>query len=100
MTTKLALDLPDSFAQALANSHPSGDLHEAAAYVLTEYLKEGSIIGRLAQRADHKARNQSIVERVRSGVPRAEVAREFHLSTIRVHQIMASHAALTTSQIT
>ena len=31
MTTKLALDLPDSFAEALARKHPSGDLHEAAA---------------------------------------------------------------------
>jgi len=100
MTTKLSLDLPDSLALALASSHPSGDLHEAAAYVLTEYLKEGSIIGRLAQRADHKARNLAIVERVRSGVPRAEVARAFHLSTIRVHQIMASQPPLTTSQNT
>jgi hypothetical protein len=94
MTTKLALDLPDAFAQALADSHPSGDLHEAAAYILTEYIKEGSVIGRLAQRADHKARNLAIWEAVKSGEPRASVAQRFHLSTIRVHQIMASHAAL------
>jgi hypothetical protein len=100
MTTKLALDLPDSLAQALANSHPSGDLHEAAAYVLTEYLKEGSIIGRLAQRADHKARNLAIWNAVKSGEPRASVAQRFHLSTIRVHQIMASHAALTRTENT
>jgi len=80
MTTKLALDLPDSFAQALADKHHSGDLHEAAAHALTIYLHP--------ERA-YTERNQAIHAAVNSGIPRGQVAKNFNLSLIRIHQIMA-----------
>jgi DNA-binding NarL/FixJ family response regulator len=80
MTTKLALDLPDSLAQALADKHPSGDLHEAAAHALTIYLHP--------ERA-YTERNQAIHAAVNSGIPRGQVAKNFNLSLIRIHQIMA-----------
>jgi len=80
MTTKLALDLPDSFAQALADKHPSGDLHEAAAHALQSYLNPDIL---------HEPRDQAIRTAVLAGTPRPEVAKRWGLSLIRVHQIMA-----------
>jgi hypothetical protein len=84
MTTKLALDLPDSFAKALADKHPSGDLHEAAAHALTAYLDPTRL---------HKERNEAIRAAVMGGQSRSNVAKKFNLSLIRVHQIMAQAMA-------
>ena len=80
MTTKLALDLPDSLAQALAAKHHSHDLHEAAAHALITYLHP--------ERA-YTERNQAIRDAVRGGESRSNVAKRFNLSLIRVHQILA-----------
>jgi hypothetical protein len=80
MTTKLALDLPDSLAQALAAKHPSGDLHEAAAHALLSYIDPKHL---------HKQRNIDIRNAVNSGTPRSQVAKNYGLSLIRIHQIMA-----------
>jgi hypothetical protein len=82
MTTKLALDLPDSFAQALAAKHPSGDLHEAAAHALLSYLDPKHL---------HVERNEAIRAAVQGGLSRGAVAKKFNLSLIRVHQLMAKH---------
>ena len=82
MTTKLALDLPDSFAQALAAKHPSGDLHEAAAHALLSYLDPKKL---------HEQRNADIRAAVQGGESRSNVAKKFNLSLIRVHQIMAEN---------
>ena len=81
MTTKLALDLPDSFAKALADKHPSGDLHEAAAHALTIYLDP---------KQAHVQRNADIRAAVMGGQSRGAVAKRFNLSLIRVHQILAT----------
>jgi len=81
MTTKLSLDLPDSLAQALAAKHPSGDLHEAAAHALLSYLDPRKL---------HAERNEAIRAAVAGGQSRGAVAKQFNLSLIRVHQIMAS----------
>ena len=81
MTTKLALDLPDSMAQAIAAKHPSGDLHEAAAHALLAYLDPRKL---------HAQRNADICAAVKGGESRSSVAKRFNLSLIRVHQIVAS----------
>jgi len=80
MTTKLALDLPDAFAQALADKHPSGDLHEAAAHALTAYIHPKTL---------NDPRDAAIRAEVLAGATRPAVAKKYHLSLIRVHQIMA-----------
>jgi len=80
MTTKLALDLPDAMAQALAAKHHSGDLHEAAAHALTIYLDP---------KQTYTQRNADIRAAVKGGLSRSEVAKRFNLSLIRVHQIMS-----------
>jgi hypothetical protein len=79
---QLSLDLPDAFAQALADSHPSGDLHEAAAHALQSYLDPTMT---------NKPRDEAIRAAVLAGTPRPEVAKKYRLSLIRVHQIMAKH---------
>jgi DNA-binding NarL/FixJ family response regulator len=84
MTTKLALDLPDSMAQALADKHHSGDLHEAAAHALTIYLDPTKT---------YTQRNRDIRAAVMGGQSRGAVAKRFNLSLIRVHQIMAGTVA-------
>ena len=81
MTTKLSLDLPDALAQALADKHHSGDLHEAAAHALLSYLDPRRL---------HAERNQAIRDAVMGGQSRSSVAKKFGLSLIRVHQIMAT----------
>jgi hypothetical protein len=81
MTTKLALDLPDSFAEALARKHPSGDLHEAAAHALQSYLDPKLL---------RVPRDKVIRDAVLAGTPRTELAKQFNLSLIRIHQIMAA----------
>ena len=81
MTTKLSLDLPDALAQALADKHHSGDLHEAAAHAL--------IISLHPKRA-YTERNEAIRDAVHAGQSRGAVAKQFGLSLIRVHQIMAT----------
>jgi len=80
MTTKLALDLPDAFAQALADKHPSGDLHEAAAHALQSYINPKIL---------HDPRDAAIRTEVQAGATRPAVAKKYKLSLIRVHQIMA-----------
>jgi hypothetical protein len=80
MTAKLALDLPDALAEALAAAHPSNDLHEAAAHALLSYLHP---------KQRHDPRDQAIRDAVMGGEPRSGVAKRFNLSLIRVHQIMA-----------
>ena len=82
MTTKLSLDLPDALAQALADKHHSGDLHEAAAHALTIYLHPDQT---------YTQRNEAIRDAVHAGRSRGAVAKQFNLSLIRVHQIMATH---------
>ena len=84
MTTKLALDLPDTFAKALADKHPSGDLHEAAAHALESYLNPKVL---------HDPRDQAIRTEVQAGATRPAVAKRWGLSLIRVHQIMAQAMA-------
>lgn len=79
---QLSLDLPDAFAQALADSHPSGDLHEAAAHALTAYLHPKTL---------NDPRDEAIRAAVLAGTPRPELAKKYRLSLIRVHQIMAKH---------
>ena len=85
MTTKLALDLPDAMAQALADKHHSGDLHEAAAHALIIYLHP--------ERA-YTERNRDIRAAVMGGLSRGAVAKKFGLSLIRVHQIMAEKVGI------
>lgn len=80
MTTKLALDLPDAFAQALADKHPSGDLHEAAAHALQSYINPKIL---------HDPRDAAIRADVMGGLSRPAVATKYGLSLVRVHQIMA-----------
>jgi hypothetical protein len=80
MTTKLALDLPDDFAQALAAAHPSNDLHEAAAHALTAYIHP---------KLRNVPRDQAIRDAVKGGLSRELTAKKHGLSLIRVHQIMA-----------
>ena len=80
MTTKLALDLPDSLAQALAAKQPTGDLHEAAAHALLSNIDPKRL---------HEQRNADIRSAVMGGLSRSEVAKRFNLSLIRIHQIMA-----------
>ncbi|CAB4123488.1 hypothetical protein UFOVP48_4 [uncultured Caudovirales phage] len=82
MTTRLSLDLPDAFAEALAAKHHSHDLHEAAAHALTIYLHPDQA---------YTERNQAIRAAVHAGQSRSSVAKQFNLSLIRVHQIMATH---------
>lgn len=86
MTRLLSLDLPDTFADALANSHESKDLHMAAAAALMAWVK------RTPQYAkpDLAKRDAEIVEQVlQKHQTRANVAKAYQLSTIRVHQIIA-----------
>lgn len=82
MTTRLSLDLPDALAQALADKHHSHDLHEAAAHALLSYLDPRKL---------HTERNEAIRDAVHAGRSRGAVAKQFNLSLIRVHQIMATH---------
>ena len=84
MTTKLSLDLPDAFAEALAAKHHSHDLHEAAAHALLSYLDPRKL---------HAERNQAIQDAVAGGMSRSAVAKRFNLSLIRIHQIMATGVA-------
>ena len=90
---KLSLELPDSFADALTNSHESKDLHMAAAAALMAWVK------RTPQPAyakpDLAKRDAEIVERVmQKHETRANVAKAYQLSEIRVHQIIAKHKKL------
>jgi hypothetical protein len=85
MTTTLTLNLPDSFAQALAERHPSG-LEAAAAVALKAYLTGGRPI-------INKARDAEIVRLILDGKRRADIARDFNLSIVRVNQLAAEHNA-------
>ena len=90
MTKLLSLDLPDTFADALANSHESKDLHMAAAAALMAWVK------RTPQPAyakpDLAKRDAEIVENVlQKHQTRANVAKAYNLSEIRIHQIIAKH---------
>jgi DNA-directed RNA polymerase specialized sigma subunit len=87
MTKLLSLDLPDTFADALANSHESKDLHMAAAAALMAWVKR--------TKPDLAKRDAEIVERVlQKHETRANVAKAYQLSEIRVHQIIAKHKKL------
>jgi DNA-binding NarL/FixJ family response regulator len=83
MTTPLTLNLPDSFAQALAAKHPSG-LEAAAAVALKAYVTGGRPI-------INKERDVNIVRLILDGQRRADIAREFNLSIVRINQIAAEH---------
>jgi len=85
MTTTLTLNLPDAFAQALAAKHPSG-LEAAAAVALKAYLTGGRPI-------INKERDASIVHLILDGQRRADIAKEFNLSIVRINQIAAEHNA-------
>lgn len=86
MTKLLSLDLPDTFADALANSHESKDLHMAAAAALMAWVKRKPEY----TKPDLAKRDAEIVERVlQKHETRANVAKAYQLSEIRVHQIIA-----------
>jgi DNA-directed RNA polymerase specialized sigma subunit len=87
MTKLLSLDLPDTFADALANSHESKDLHMAAAAALMAWVKRTPYT-----KPDLTKRDAEIVERVlQKHETRANVAKAYNLSEIRIHQIIAKH---------
>ena len=84
----LSLDLPDTFADALANSHESKDLHMAAAAALMAWVKRTPQPAYM--KPDLAKRDAEIVERVmQKHETRANVAKAYQLSEIRVHQIIA-----------
>lgn len=84
--TTLVLELPDTFAKALADKHPGG-LEAAAAVALKAYVTGG-------RPQINKERDAAIVERIKSGARRADVAKEFSISLVRVNQIAAEHGDL------
>jgi DNA-directed RNA polymerase specialized sigma subunit len=89
---KLSLELPDSFADALTNSHESKDLHMAAAAALMAWVKPARPA---YAKPDLAKRDAEIAERVlQKHETRANVARAYQLSEIRVHQIIAKHKKL------
>jgi hypothetical protein len=86
-TITLTLELPEAFAKALAAKHPSG-LEAAAAVALKAYLTGGRPI-------INKDRDAEIVRLILDGKRRADIAREYNLSIVRVNQIAAEHDVTT-----
>lgn len=84
--TTLVLELPDTFAKALADKHPGG-LEAAAAVALKAYVTGG-------RPQINKERDAVIVERIKAGVRRADIAKEFSISLVRVNQIAAEQGGL------
>jgi len=84
--TTLVLKLPDAFAKALAAKH-SGGLEAAAAVALKAYLTGGRPV-------INKERDAAIVEQIKSGARRADIAKEFSISLVRVNQIAAEQGGL------
>jgi hypothetical protein len=86
-TVTLTLDLPEQFAKALAAKHPSG-LEAAAAVALRAYLTGGRPIV-------NKDRDAAIVRLILDGKRRADIAKEFDLSIVRINQIAAENNVTT-----
>jgi len=82
----LVLELPEAFAKALAAKHPGG-LDAAAAVALKAYVTGG-------RPQINKERDTAIIERIKSGARRADIAKEFEISLVRVNQIAAEHGDL------
>jgi DNA-binding NarL/FixJ family response regulator len=82
-TVTLTLELPEQFAKVLASKHPQG-LEAAAAVALKGYVTGG----RPVKNTD---RDAAIVRLILDGKRRADIAREYSLSIVRVNQIAAEH---------
>jgi transposase len=82
--TTLVLELPDAFAKALSAKHPGG-LEAAAAVALKAYLTGGRPV-------INKDRDAAIVRLILDGKRRADIAKEFDLSIVRINQIAAEHS--------
>ena len=86
-TITLTLQLPEQFANALAAKHPSG-LEAAAAVALKAYVTGGRPI-------INKDRDAAIVRLILDGKRRADIAKEFDLSIVRINQIAAENQVTT-----
>ena len=86
-TITLTLNLPESFAKALAAKHSDG-LEAAAAFALKAYVTGG-------RPQINKERDAAIVRLILDGKRRADIAREFTLSIVRINQIAAEHNVTT-----
>lgn len=85
--TTLVLELPEAFAKALSAKHPDG-LEAAAAFALKAYVTGG-------RPQINKERDANIVRLILDGKRRADIAKEFGISLVRVNQIAAEHGGLT-----
>lgn len=86
-TITLTLNLPEPFAKALAAKHTDG-LEAAAAIALRAYVTGG-------RPQINKDRDAAIVRLILDGKRRADIAREFSLSVVRINQIAAEHNVTT-----
>jgi DNA-binding NarL/FixJ family response regulator len=86
-TIALTLNLPESFAKALAAKHADG-LEAAAAVALKAYVTGG-------RPQINKERDADIVRLILDGKRRADIARDFNLSIVRINQIAAEHNVTT-----
>jgi len=82
-TVTLTLKLPEQFAKVLASKHPQG-LEAAAAVALKGYVTGGRPV-------KNTERDAAIVRLILDGKRRADIAREYNLSIVRVNQIAAEH---------
>lgn len=82
-TITLTLELPEQFAKVLASKHPRG-LEAAAAVALKGYVTGGRPVV-------NTERDKEIIRLILDGKRRADIAREYKLSTIRINQIAAEH---------
>jgi len=82
-TITLTLQLPEQFAKVLASRHPSG-LEAAAAVALKAYVTGGRPV-------INKERDVGIIRLILDGKRRADIAREYNLSVVRINQIAAEH---------
>jgi DNA-binding NarL/FixJ family response regulator len=85
--TTLHLELPEAFAQALAKRHPEG-LEAAAAVALKAFLKGG-------RPRINEARDDQIMRLILDGQRRADIAREYNISIVRINQIAAANKGAT-----
>jgi DNA-binding NarL/FixJ family response regulator len=85
--TTLHLELPEAFAQALARRHPDG-LEAAAAVALKAFLKGG-------RPRINAERDAQIMRLILDGKRRADIAREYNISIVRINQIAAANKGAT-----
>ena len=81
--TTLYLELPEAFAKALAKRHPAG-LEAAAAVALKAFLKGG-------RPRINTERDAQIMRLILDGQRRADIAKEYNISIVRINQIAAEN---------